>query len=291
MKIKIVSNYDTEENMFKSSLNCFDNTTNLQLVMGDTYDKLVIINGYRGKIKTQRENVIGVLQEPIGNINYDRNLHFYCDKILCQSKKMFTNYGGIKETFLPMFYRHHENTKNNYFINFNNFDNRKKLCLIMSSISMPNNRNWTNHNYTKRHDLLKKMLNSKLDFDFYGRGWGNLSDHRFKGEANNKHEILRKYQYSIAIENVCENNYISEKLFDCFLNNTVPLYYGCPNADQIFSPKSFIQINIEEDKIVDSISNIIENDTDTFQDHIIKSKQNYFDKLNLFTMLSDVIER
>ena len=143
----------------------------------------------------------------------------------------------------------------------------------MSSISVPNNPNWTNHNYTKRHDLLKKMLNSKLDFDFYGRGWGNLSDHRFKGEAGNKHEILRKYQYSIAIENVCENNYISEKLFDCFLNNTVPLYYGCPNTDQVFSSESFIQINIEEDSIVDSISNIIENNTNTFQDHILNQSK------------------
>ena len=105
MKIKVVSNYDSDDNMYKTVSNCFENNTDLILVGDESYDKLVIINGYHGRINVSRTDIIGILQEPIGNNNYDRNLHFYCDKMICQSKKMFAGYSGIRESLLPMFCR------------------------------------------------------------------------------------------------------------------------------------------------------------------------------------------
>ncbi len=35
MKIKVVSNYDSDENMYKTVPNCFENNTSLRLVMND----------------------------------------------------------------------------------------------------------------------------------------------------------------------------------------------------------------------------------------------------------------
>jgi hypothetical protein len=78
MKLKVVSNYDNDHNMFITMNNCFYNKTKLVLTEEDDYDYLLIINGYSGTIKTSRDKIFGLLQEPIGNINYDRNLHFYC---------------------------------------------------------------------------------------------------------------------------------------------------------------------------------------------------------------------
>jgi len=291
MKIKIVSNYDSDGVMYNSLLNCFENNTPLELVQDESYNKLIIINGYRGKIKVSRDNVFGFLQEPEMNSNYDRNLHFYCHKIFCQSKKMFSNYKGIKEVFLPMFYRHHETINREYFTNFNEFSGRKKLCLIVSSISNPNNPNWTNHNYGKRHEIVRKMLNSDLDFDFYGRGWSGIGDRRYKGQAANKHEILRGYEYSIAIENVCEKNYVSEKMFDCFLNNTIPIYHGCPNVTDIFKSNSFVELDLDRPDIIDFLKETIKIDSTNFSDGVITSKQTYFEKLNLFDMLWQEINK
>lgn len=288
MKIKVVSNYDSDDNMYKTVSNCFENNTDLILVGDESYDKLVIINGYHGRINVSRTDIVGILQEPIGNNNYDRNLHFYCDKMICQSKKMFAGYSGIRENLLPMFYRHHETVHRDYFTNFKDFENRKKLCLIVSSISSPNNPKWTNHNYQKRHSFVQKLLASDLQFDFYGSGW-KLSDHRYKGTTSNKHETLRDYEYSIAIENVCENNYVSEKFFDCILNNTVPLYYGSPNVGDFYNPDSFQNIDIEDRFVVDKIKQITSQSSKSRINNMLESKNMYFKNSNIFDLIKGVI--
>jgi hypothetical protein len=289
MKLKVVSNYDSDINMYKTMNNCFANNTKFELTTDDQYEYLLIINGYKGKINTTRNKVFGLLQEPIGNINYDRNLHFYCNKIFCQDSSMFNSYSGNIVKPLHMFYSHHVSVSNEYFINFNNFENRKKICLIVSSLNGPNNINWINHNYNKRHKLVQTLLKSNLDFDFYGRGWGGISDNRYKGYAENKHNILRNYQYSICIENVNEHNYVSEKFFDCILNNTVPLYYGCPNIEEIYDSKSYETINIKDDNIVEILKNKISIDSLFYKESILKSKQTYFNNLNIFKLMEKIV--
>jgi hypothetical protein len=289
MKIKVVSNYDSDHNMFVTMNNCFDNKTIITLTEKDDYDYLLIINGYSGQIKTSRDKIFGLLQEPIGNINYDRNLHFYCSKIFCQSYKMFNSYKGIVECPLHMFYSHHTIFDKNYFINYNSIDNRKKLCIIVSSISSPNNSNWSSHNYSKRHNLVNKLLNSDLDFDFYGRGW-NINDKRYKGTTSNKHETLRQYEFSVAIENSCETNYASEKLFDCFLNNTVPIYYGCPNIRELYNKDSYEVLDIGSEDVVQQIKNIITNSNKKYEQSLFESKQKYFNDYNIFNLIEKNIK-
>jgi len=289
MKLKVVSNYDNDHNMFVTMNNCFSNNTNIILTEKDDYDYLLIINGYSGTIKTTRDKVFGLLQEPIGNINYDRNLHFYCSKIFCQSSSMFNSYKGIVEVPIHMFYSHHTAVDKDYFINYNSIDNRKKMCIIVSSINAPNNLNWNSHNYSKRHRLVNKLLNSDLDFDFYGRGW-NVKDTRYKGSASNKHEVLRQYEFSIAIENSCEKNYASEKLFDCFINNTVPIYYGCPNVDELYNPLSYETFDIDSEQVVNQIKNIITNSNKKYQQSLFESKQKYFNDYNIFNLIEKYIK-
>lgn len=290
MKIKVVANYDSDINIYNSVLNCFGIDESIQLTLDDEEANfLFVINGYdTSKIKHPRNKIFGLLQEPKGNINYDRNLPFYCSKIFCQSKDMFKSYKGIIETPVCMFYSHHTSISKEQFLSYKNFDNRKKLCIIMSSIRNPNNTNWLDHNYEKRYKLINLLLNSDLDFDFYGRGW-NLSDSRYKGEATNKHEILKKYEYSIAIENVCEKNYASEKLFDCFLNNTVPLYYGCPNVDELYKSGSYELIDIESENVVEDIRKILENSNESYRDNLLLSKNKYFDKYNIYNLARIVL--
>lgn len=289
MKLKIVSNYDSDLNMYRTMNNCFVNNTKLELTLGEEYDYLLIINGYRGKINTTRDKVFGLLQEPIGNINYDRNLHFYCSKIFCQDPKMFNSYSGNIVIPMHMFYSHHTEIDKTYF-DFDSFENRKKLCLIVSSISSPNNINWKEHNYTKRHNLVKRLLNSDLEFDFYGRGWNNITDNRYKGEAINKHEILRNYQYSICVENTNENNYMTEKIFDCFLNNTVPLYYGCPNVAEFYDKNSFETIDIEDADIIAIIKDKVKTDSNRYKENVLNSKRIYFNSFNIFNLVAGIIE-
>ncbi len=61
--------------------------------------------------------------------------------------------------------------------------------------------------------------------DIYGRGHNPIKD---------KAEALDPYLFSIGIENSMISNYMTEKLTDCFVTATVPLYSGCLNLEMYY---------------------------------------------------------
>jgi hypothetical protein len=40
-----------------------------------------------------------------------------------------------------------------------------------------------------------------------------------------------KTGFQVVIENSSRNGYFTEKLIDCLITGTVPIYYGCPNLE------------------------------------------------------------
>jgi hypothetical protein len=69
---------------------------------------------------------------------------------------------------------------------------------------------------------------------------------RVMQDGDRKNELFYS-QYHIAIENVCQPNYFSEKLVDCFQTNTIPIYLGCPNIEDFFDVKGMFIVNTLED--------------------------------------------
>ncbi len=61
--------------------------------------------------------------------------------------------------------------------------------------------------------------------------------------------LMFNCQFHIAIENVKINNYFTEKLIDCFITKTYPIYWGCPNIHQYFDQKGIYIVNNEQDII------------------------------------------
>jgi hypothetical protein len=52
-----------------------------------------------------------------------------------------------------------------------------------------------------------------------------------------------KSQFHIYIENCSIQNYFSEKIIDCFVTKTVPIYWGCTNIDYYFNQKGILKFN------------------------------------------------
>lgn len=82
-----------------------------------------------------------------------------------------------------------------------------------------------------RHGWIQR-LHDKVDF--FGRG--------FK-EIESKEEGLNDYRFSVAIENCSVPNYFTEKIGDCFATGTIPVYLGCSNIDEFFSPDGIVNLN------------------------------------------------
>jgi len=94
-------------------------------------------------------------------------------------------------------------------------------------------------NFTHGHSLRHKVIeNLPYCVDLYGRG--------FK-EIENKSEGLESYCFSIAIENDDTDSYFSEKLLDCFLTCTIPIYWGCNKVSTIFNNHGIIRLNDVKD--------------------------------------------
>lgn len=69
---------------------------------------------------------------------------------------------------------------------------------------------------------------------------------------------LFEYKHSLVVENCKNNNWFTEKLIDCFLCKSIPIYWGCPNIDEYFNTKGMILFdNLDElSSIVDNIKDI-----------------------------------
>ncbi len=81
-------------------------------------------------------------------------------------------------------------------------------------------------------------------------------------KVENKIEYLNRFKFTIAFENSSNEGYISEKISDAFLANTIPVYWGDPLAKKEFNPDSFIFVNDFKnlDDVVDKIIEIDNND-------------------------------
>lgn len=73
---------------------------------------------------------------------------------------------------------------------------------------------------------------------------------------------LAPYKYSLAVENTLCPDYWTEKIGDCFLARTVPIYFGCPNLENYFPKESFIRIDIREpQEALDHIREVLARDS------------------------------
>lgn len=129
----------------------------------------------------------------------------------------------------------------------NNFiEKSKDLSVISSNLTLLDG-------HKKRYAFVNRMIGHFKDkLDVYGRGYNEIDD---------KAEGLSSYKYSIAIENSVIPDYFTEKIWDCYLSNVMPFYYGCPNLEQYFPSEAFIRIDINDyKKSIDIIEEAIETD-------------------------------
>ena len=213
------------------------------------YDAAFFINTPKKTInlKVKEGNVICLMGEPAykANLLFGYNLYMY--KKLNQYDRVFSiikNANNVIESqpYLGWF---EDNYSYKYWKKLNNVVKSKMISCISSD-------KLTTSGHKKRFKFVKKIRSTNLPIDYFGRGYNELT---------NKHQGLRDYKYSIAIENGVFKNYFSEKIMDCFLNWTVPIYYGCPNIKKFFPENSYILIDIENfEESKNIIEEIIKND-------------------------------
>ncbi len=64
----------------------------------------------------------------------------------------------------------------------------------------------------------------------------------WQGPAPSKSEVLSGYHFSLCYENMILPGWITEKIFDCLLSGTIPVYLGAPDIDQWVPPECFVDM-------------------------------------------------
>lgn len=71
----------------------------------------------------------------------------------------------------------------------------------------------------------------------------------FQDNINGKDFILGESMFSVIIENTSHNNYFTEKMTDCMLMKTIPIYWGCSNIEQYYNPKGMFLFRSPDESI------------------------------------------
>jgi hypothetical protein len=105
--------------------------------------------------------------------------------------------------------------------------------------SMITSRRATTAGHRLRLRLARDLHRRQAEVAIFGRDipWGPFLPDRRDGVA--------PFLFTVAVENCRKPNYFTEKLVDCFVTRTVPLYWGCPNVAEFFDPAGLLSFNDE----------------------------------------------
>jgi len=82
------------------------------------------------------------------------------------------------------------------------------------------------------------FLSEDARADAFGRG---IREIEYKTEG------LNDYCFSVAMENIQQDYYFSEKFVDCLLTDTVPIYCGCPGIERYFDTRGMLRFSTMEE--------------------------------------------
>jgi hypothetical protein len=170
------------------------------------------------------------------------------DKFFYSTKHQTTSWGDITDVGL------HKKTKNiSMVFSYKNFSEGHRV----------------------RHMIYEKYKNTNL-IDFYGSG--------VEGFSGERKDAFIPYKYSIACENSLQLGYNSEKINDCFLNGTIPIYWGSRFADKNYDENSILyfspdveKVDFDFEKSLSNLDNIIQSilNEDNYEQLYNSIKNNY----------------
>lgn len=123
------------------------------------------------------------------------------------------------------------------------FDELAQLDTAYSAVEKDKNKLFSGvisgHNALEGHYFRLKVLEEikqQFEIDLFGKRHNFIPD---------KWDALYPYQFSLAMENSSQADYWTEKIMDCFLACTMPVYYGCNNIAKYFPKESYIQLDVD----------------------------------------------
>ena len=205
--------------------------------------------------------------------------------------KEFLNYFESKDLLFNGKHLYHRNNVDwhlskdySYFINNNHFDKiyNNKLSMVLSS-----RRENTGHEM--RLTLAHRLDEDKdIEVNIYGKcDKENFKNYKYELEYYSRDEAIIPYKYHFMAENNSINNYMTEKIIDCILGETLCFYYGCPNLETFIDQECYIKLPLyDTEKSLKIIKESILNNE--WEKRIDKIRTEKYKLLNIYSLLPRV---
>lgn len=239
------------------------------VVLGD-----LPLNSDKTKVNCPRENIFYLTDEAYVEKKFNKNfLNQFSHVITCRDDIMHV---GLIRTHEMLVWQLNQSYEQICNISYPN--KSKNISLVCSDkLFLPG--------HVKRYAFANKLMGHFKDkIDFLGSGFERIED---------KLIALMPYKYSIAIENSALNDYFTEKITECYLTNTYPVYYGAPNIHKYFDERSLTVIDID-DYIgsIRKIEEVIESDLWSNNRQILElQKEKFLNEYHFFPALCRIISR
>jgi hypothetical protein len=210
----------------------------LYITLNQTYTHAILLNcPIVPDISVPPERVLGLAFEPIPYLRLSYDFIHFAEKSVGQyyighihpnlTSTFFKEHHGYMwhvphPQILPSLEEKYYNTEANQ---------RNKISIIVSKKMKASGNAY-------RHKLAAFILINNLPIDIWGNGT-EIHSKRFpnckniKGPFKDK-EPYESYSLSICIENYRHPHYFSEKITNCLVYNTTPIYLGCIEIDTYF---------------------------------------------------------
>jgi len=156
---------------------------------------------------------------------------------------------------------------------------KKKLCVMVAKCQSSKH---PKELYSERLKAIRFFEDKPDLFDLYGRGWEKKRLANWKGAIADKIETIKNYKFSLCYENMGQvRGYITEKIFDCFAAQNVPIYLGASNVTDYIPADCFIdrrefQSDVE---LLDFLSKMTEDEYNGYLERISRFQRSEAAKL------------
>ena len=110
------------------------------------------------------------------------------------------------------------------------------------------------YGHSLRHELYARRKEVKIPFDIYRGTWNQFEPTEdtlpMPPWPNRKEKVMVfDCMFHVCIEAWKHSYYFSEKIIDCLITKTIPIYWGCTEIGNYFNERGMIIVNTVDDII------------------------------------------
>lgn len=143
-----------------------------------------------------------------------------------------------------------------YISNVNNIQKQFEVSFLCGGKQRIEGHHLRHRLYKRENEIIipKQWYYTLPDYD-YNNGHHTIIQYEGQPPGSEKKKLWRS-MFTIAIENSSNRGYHTEKIIDAFLSKTFPIYWGCPNLEELgYDPDGFIYCK-DEDEIINVVNSL-----------------------------------